>query len=496
MDDAKTWDDALREQNDERNRVREEMRAASMANIMRENAAVFDNYMKMHAQTVAEQRQRNRRGAANLLSAFKIGAYSGGKVPTDMLTGLNDALGYDGRTRGIYAVSVMGNGDVKFGVAQKDPKTGELSSSIQDIPFSQIYNMALENPGILSRDELMRLRNNSITTQKLTEDMANRDMPPVPDDYGVVRTPVGGMTPTSGISVNPAWLYGPQRRANISAFGANGHGGFTNYDSNEDTGHQLQVRDSGTRAAEDKGRWKVLSSGADPNRDDGTQLTRYENSKTGEVVSVRDGETPPWESRAGSEKERIARINADGKIKAAEKANETKISLAEAANALKQYGIDVSAQIKERGLDIQQQNADERSAHNQAVEAQQAENEKGRNERARQADATKTKLAEMKKGGTIGGRPPTANEYVQVMKLAGDVLQSEETRRQASELGGIIADSLKKRGEKVPEVKQGSESGNAAGGSYKEGDEQEINGVRMKLLPSKKTPGKLTWQRI
>ena len=31
---------------------------------------------------------------------------------------------------------------------------------------------------------------------------------------------------------------------------------------------------------------------------------------------------------------------------------------------------------------------------------------------------------------------------------------------------------------------------------FKEGDEQEVNGVRMKLLPSKKNPGKLTWQRI
>ena len=31
---------------------------------------------------------------------------------------------------------------------------------------------------------------------------------------------------------------------------------------------------------------------------------------------------------------------------------------------------------------------------------------------------------------------------------------------------------------------------------FKEGDEQDVNGVHMKLLPSKKNPGKLTWQRI
>ena len=44
-----------------------------------------------------------------------------------------------------------------------------------------------------------------------------------------------------------------------------------------------------------------------------SQVTRYENSKTGEVVSVKDGETPPWERQATSEKERIAKMNNDSR---------------------------------------------------------------------------------------------------------------------------------------------------------------------------------------
>ena len=455
-DAPNSWADALQRQESERRMAEDAARAERSAGEANENMSFFNDLMQTHARLSEMQRQKNRRGAAGLLSAFKIGGSLGGSVPSDMLVGIGDALGFDGKTRALWNVSVAPNGDMVLNTARANPQGGDpIDEEPTKIPFKTVYRMALENPGILTRDELMRLRDNSITTQKITEDMANRDLPPVPENYGQVRTPVGQRAPQGGTSVNPNWLYGQQRRANVSAFGANGRGGFTNYDSNEETGHQLQVRDSGTRAADDKGRWKVLSRGADPNSDDGTQVTRYENDRTGEVVSVRDGETPPWESRAGSEKERIARINADGKIRAAEKANETKISLADAANALKRYGIDVSAQIKERGLDIQQRNADERATHNRATEGQQAENEKGRNERAKQANDAKVRLAEMKSGGTIGGRQPTAHEYVEVMKLAGDSLQSDETRSQARELGGLIADSLKKRGENVPEVKQG-----------------------------------------
>lgn len=423
---------------------------AAMAERVKAGQEVWNGLRQVGGEAMAEQRQKNERAALYLLSGYKLAAMNrNGVVPSYAMAGMRDALGYNGNN-GVLEGAVINPKDGSFGLVIQD---GNGKVNTKSFRFAQMYNMALENPGVFTRDELRYLRDGSIRTQKLTPDMANRDLPPVPDNYGQVRTPVGERTPTGGVSVPGSWLYGPQRRANISAFGANGRGGFTNYDSNEDTGYQLQMRDSGTRAAEDKGRWKVLSRGADPNSDDGTQITRYENDKTGEVVSVRDGETPPWESRAVGEKERIARINADGKIKAAEKANETKMSLAEAANALKQYGIDVSAQLKERGLDIQQQNADERSAHNQAIESQQAENEKGRADRAKQANETKRLLAEFKRNeSAMKGRRFTANDYTGLAKLRNEGMATDEQKADIDRLLPIIAKSLEQQGQGVPNV--------------------------------------------
>lgn len=494
------WDGALRHQEEQQRAQMEQERNAALAQQISANRGVYDGYAQMGNTIAARQAQFMGNANAHLASSLRLAAENGGRLPQYAWQGLGGALGLDGKNAAIVGGGFDKKGGFMLAVARKNPQTGQVEQTPMSFTPQQQYSLMLSTPGIFSRQEVEGMRNQLIDNFHMHPDQ----VPQVPQGWGETgNVGVGNRTASGGTSVNPNWLFGPQRRSSISAFGANGRGGFTQYESNEQTGYQLQHRDSGTRAEGDKGRWKVLSRGADPKSGDGTQVTRYENDKTGEVVSVRDGETPPWESRAVGEKERIARINADGKIKAAEKANETRMNLAEAANALKQYGIDVSAQLKERGLDIQQQNADERSAHNRATEGQQAENEKGRRDRAKQSNETKTKLAEMKSGGTMGGRQPTAHEYVEVMKLAGDMLQSEETRGQARELGSLIADSLKKRGEKVPEVTQSGKAevktGDNRGGNgkqFKEGDVQEINGIKMKLLPSKKNPGKLTWQRV
>ena len=492
MDDGKTWEDAFREQEETRNMEREQARLAAQSQIIGENAAVFDNYMRMHAQTMAEQRQRNRRGAVNLLSAFKIGSYSGGNVPADMLPGLNDALGFDGKTRRIDGARIRRDGRMGLAITSMDPSTGQSRVDVQEFTPAQIYNMARENPGVMTRSELISMRDNIGRAGRMTKDMLDRDLPIPADDYDGpgTRVPVGEPTASGGTSVNPNWLYGPQRRANISAFGANGRGGFTNYDSNEDTGHQLQVRDSGTRAAEDKGRWKVLSSGA---HGDGRRGTRYENDKTGEVVFVPEGQTIESVTRGVSDKERVAQIQENAKSERAAAQNETRLSVA-----------DLTAQLKRQGYDVDEKKLAEAVRHNQVVESQQAENEKGRNERAKRANELKTKMAEMKSRGTIGGRPPTTHEYVEALRFANDPTNDDSDRNAMREHAKRIEESLKQRGEKIPEpppssgkteVKTG-DNGGGDGRQFKEGDVQEINGIKMKLLPSKKNPGKLTWQRV
>jgi len=462
---------------------------AAQNQIIGENAAVFDNYMRMHAQTMAEQRQRNRRGAVNLLSAFKIGLYSGGNVPADMLPGLNDALGFDGKTRRIDGARIRKDGRMGLAITSMDPSTGQSRVDVQEFVPVQIYNMARENPGVMTRSELLSMRDNIGRAGRMTKDMLDRDLPIPADDYDGpgTRVPVGEPTASGGTSVNPNWLYGPQRRANVSAFGANGRGGFTNYDSNEETGYQLQQRDSGTRAAEDKGRWKILSSGS---HGDGRRGTRYENDKTGETIFVPEGQTIESVTRGVSDKERVAQIQERAKNERAAAQNETRLSIA-----------DLTAQLKQQGYDVDEKKLAEAVRHNQATESQQAENEKGRADRAKQANETKRLLAEFKRNeSALKGRRFTANDYTGLAKLRNEGMTTDEQKADIDRLLPIIARSLEQQGQGVPnidktEVKTGDNVG-GEGRQFKEGDVQEINGIKMKLLPSKKNHGKLTWQRV
>lgn len=452
-----------------------------------ENGAMFDNIVQTDAKVKQRAGQLRRRAAVGLLSAYKLGAsVDGGRVPPSVYTMVGGMLGYDNKTSGIGNIQVGMDGSMTITPFANVNGQLQMQDPIK-LPFETMYGMGLENQGVLTADEMTALRSNAVLKQNLTEDMANRMYPAVPEGYGNPDyVPVGGRTENGAINVGRAFSRGPRVKGGGGSFFSDGKGGFIRTRSDESTGFQTVEERSGTLADDYKGRWKVLRGG-------GGQTT-YKNDKTGDVVTVRDGETPPWVANASSsEKERIARINADGRIKAAEKANETKMNLA-----------DVSARLKERGLDIQQQNADERSAHNQAVEAQQAENEKGRSDRAKMANELKTKMAEMKSKGTIGGRPPTTHEYVEALRFANDLLNDEADRNAMREHAKRIEESLKQRGEKIPEppspsgkteVKTG-DNGGGDGKQFKEGDVQEINGIKMKLLPSKKNPGKLTWQRV
>ena len=450
------WAEALRLQKEERAREAENERAIAESELTNSNREVFDDAVRNHQRILNERRDANRRGAAQLLSSYKIASSEGGRIPPDMLPGLNDALGFDGRNRAVYGGAVMPDGRLCCAIAQKDPNTGSVVRSVSEIDPSQIYNMSRENPGIFSRDEMEGLRDLIVRNRNMTKHMADRDVPSVPAGWGEVRRPAATMPPNRNPGRVQAQANPQVARSVGSVFSSDGRGGFSN--TNIGVDGSMSREEWGTRGQNYGGRWKLLSAGADPNGQNGEQIRRYENDATGEVVTVRDGERPPWEAQGMSEKERIAQMKERGLNERAAGRDNARRELAEIANGLKRYGIDISAELKKRGLDIQEQRNEESVRHNKAVEEAAADAEKGRNDRAKQANDVKVKLAEMKGGGVIGGRPPTAHEYVEVMKFAGDRLQSDQSRAQARELGGLIADSLKKRGENVPEVSQGGKA--------------------------------------
>ena len=136
-----------------------------------------------------------------------------------------------------------------------------------------------------------------------------------------------GSTTISGSTARRVFGMGGPERRGISSFSADGKGGFSRTQTGPDG--VTAREDFGTREPNGKGQWKQISVGADPKSNDGTQIRRYENSQTGEVVSVRDGETPPWERPATSEKERIAKMNNDSREAIQKSKSETAQKVAE-----------------------------------------------------------------------------------------------------------------------------------------------------------------------
>ncbi len=491
---------------------------AAMAERIRAGQEVFDGYRQLGDQAMSEQRQRNRRAALNLLSGFKLAAMRGdGIVPNYALVGMGDALGYNNEKNGVLQGAVINPKDGSFGLVVQD---GSGNVATKPFTFAQMYNMALENPGVFTRDELRYLRDGSIRTRKLTPDMANRDLPMVPDNYGEVRTPVGEVTPSGGVSVPGAWLYG-QRRYGGSVSSADGRGGFSRTSIGADG--SVTREDYGTRSPSSRGRWKVLSVGADPNSSDGTQIRRYENSETGEVVSVRDGETPPWERATSGmgEKERIARMNNESRERIQKERGQAQRDVAQATADATKRKADASVEVASQTAKSKtlrgggSSDAQDLSSVRRILDKNSGATPEQRNaainkllgiaDRYEQRLGMSDKDMAMKRaddiidlyGGDVGGFSTKDKEQIR-KAIAGELYAGKEygPEEWESYFDNLRAQVQKasKNGGKA-EVKT-NDNGGANGKQYKEGDEQEINGIKMKLLPSKKNPGKLTWQRV
>lgn len=320
-DKASLWSDYAQGQaNDERNALNDERMAIGRS--------VYDDMLGSVRKNAAYRRQRTDLAAYTLLSAFKLGTMSeDGTVPPEAYNALTNAFGYDGKTKSVQGGKVLPNGDVGFAVMETDPETGVQNVRMKKFPFQQVYGIAMENPGVFSRDELMNMREN--VRERLGIPRAhlkfNSEIPEIPEDYGMAKANVQGAAPDgNAIPIKGSWLRGPRKPANISAFGANGRGGFTRYESSDATGHRLVIQDYGTRAEKPQVRWKLLSSGADGKR--------YENSLTGEVISVKPGQTIESAARGVTEREKIAQMSAESKRLSDEMRDERERDIADAKN--------------------------------------------------------------------------------------------------------------------------------------------------------------------
>lgn len=295
------WADALAAQDAARRSAQDAETRKYGERVMSE----FDNIVTRDREKKAEA----RRMKDATLSALMLHARNGdGFVPPSLLAAASRNMGFP-----VAGGNFDENGNFMLYTAAKGRDGRTLLSPVAIAsPEMQLGTLSRAQMGIgMQRDIYSRLSERYTPSQLDGLGLRNPDAPV--SDGGVTLS--GGTARRLGASI-----LGPERRG-ISAFGANGRGGFTNYENNADTGFRTVREDYGTRGNDGAADWKLVSAGPDPSDDefdaDGNkavnpnprQMRRYENGKTGEVVSVRDGEQPPWERSATSEKERIARAN-------------------------------------------------------------------------------------------------------------------------------------------------------------------------------------------
>ena len=307
MDDMRSWYDALAAQ-EEKNRNRQ---MADMANY---NRAQMDQYGQMLGAQAAQAAQQRSNGFLQSAIAMRFARQNGGTIPVGMLDALNRKLGFDGKTKRLVGGAFEKDGNFKFFMQNGDGQGNFVDAPIMLDRRGQ-FALMRSAPGVFDTNEIDAMR----------QELMVKDGYTLEEIYGRGPLP-GSRTETGGVVVPKSWMGTPERRGG-AVFSSDGRGGFSNTRIAPDG--SVSREDGGTRDANYKGRWRVLSSGS---HGDGQRGTRYENDKTGEVVFVPEGQTLESVTRAGSEKERIARINASGKIAAEEMKDRRERDIADAKN--------------------------------------------------------------------------------------------------------------------------------------------------------------------
>ena len=317
MENENDWNEALSQQENDR-------QAADYAETQRYGEQVMSDFDNLVAKG-NQRRAESRRMKDATLSAMILQARNGnGYVPPDVLDAASENMGFR-----VAGGNFDKNGNfILYGLQQGEDGSAQMAPVAIASPGMQLQTLSRAKMGLEYQREIYDGLSRRYTPEQLEKrGFANPD----------AQQTVGSVTDRGGVFARA--VRGPDRRG-ISSFSADGKGGFSRTYTGPDG--VTTREDFGTRDPNYKGEWRVLSKGpsedseiehdevvTDENgnpvlNDKGekvtrrvkgnrSQVTRYENSKTGEVVSVKDGETPPWERQATSEKERIAKMNNDSR---------------------------------------------------------------------------------------------------------------------------------------------------------------------------------------
>ncbi len=296
MENENDWNEALSQQENDR-------QAADDAETKRYGEQVMSDFDNLVAKG-NQRRAESRRMKDATLSAMILQARNGnGYVPPDVLDAASENMGF--RVAG-------GNFDKKgnfilYGLQQGEDGSAQMAPVAIASPGMQLQTLSRAKMGLEYQREIYEGLSRRYTPEQLEKrGYANPDSPQVV-----------GSTTMSGSAARSLFGMGGPERHGVSSFSADGKGGFSRTHTGPDG--VTTREDFGTRDPNYKGRWKQISVGPDPddkkfdengnevNNPNPRQIRRYENDKTGEVVSVRDGETPPWEQ---TERTRTAQINA------------------------------------------------------------------------------------------------------------------------------------------------------------------------------------------
>lgn len=244
--------------------------------------------------------------------------------------------------------------------------------------------------------EIASMSYNPFATMLSDRDRARREMMTrQPTDPDHIKNRMGGGAGGREVGGTATFKGRDTRPHGVHAFGSDGNGGITRSDWTPEDGNTEE--NLGTRDPKYQGRWKVISSGPrrikDAYVDENGQRheaeyengKRYVNDKTGEEVFVRDGETPPWSNGGMSEKERIARMQDEGRTQRATDKNNTQLKVQQLRNL-----------AKELGYELDEKQLEEKVRHNKAVEEGGAKTQGARANKD-QAEAAAKELAAVRK---------------------------------------------------------------------------------------------------
>ena len=368
---SNSWDEAMRAQENERRR-------AEYESLVRDQQDVNGQMDELMERTRREQARQQL--DLNNVMASAIKRSGGGALP-DVLRGfINRRYGWDGVSTGVLQGSgFQDDGSYIFRLGNGTDQQGRVATQNVSFGRPQLFKMMQTNRSAFDDGDRTAMRDALLRSGMTEKEVASMEFDPFPGAVGRtirkdeeaadmnltnermrsflkshrasdpdhIRNQMSGGAGGRQVG-RGATFKGPERplgRFSPASISYDGDGGMSTIQHDRETGEVIE-RGYGTRDPNYKGRWKQISVG--PSEDGKTQVRRYENDKTGEVVSVRDGETPPWQSGGQpGERERIARMNNDARMSLQKTKGEQNENIARINAESARYKADAMRQIQE-----------------------------------------------------------------------------------------------------------------------------------------------------